>query len=270
MVTIIAHRGARSLAPENTLAAARKAHSLGADMWESDVAVTADDQLVLMHDDAMTRTTNVADIFPERVPAAFSTYSLAEIRSLDAGSWFERDDPFQQVAAGAVDRQELAGYAGEKVPTLREAFELTLELDWFLNLELKAQPVPKDDFDVVGAVLELADEVGIGPDHLLFSSAGISWLKTLKRRQPEFEVQAILGLFPEDPMDFTDLFFDTFNPRLTRVSVDRLERQVELGLKLNPYTVNDDEMIARLIGIGVAGLITDFPQRCPREPLINS
>jgi len=264
MVTVIAHRGARSLAPENTLAAARIAHGLGADLWETDVAVTADDQLVLMHDDAMTRTTNVADIFPERVPAAFSTYSLAEIRSLDAGSWFERDDPFGQVAAGAVDRQELTRYVGEKVPMLREAFELTLELEWFLNLELKAQPIPQNDFDLVSAVLDLADEVKIGPDNLLFSSARFSWLKTLKQRRPEFEVQAILGLFPEDPMDFTDPFFDTFNPRHTRVSVDQLKRQVDLGLKLNPYSVNDDEMIASLIEIGVAGLITDFPQRVPR------
>ncbi len=264
MVTVIAHRGARSLAPENTLAAARKAHGLGADLWETDVAVTADDQLVLMHDDAMTRTTNVSDIFPERVPAPFSTYSLAEIRSLDAGSWFGRDDPFGQVAAGAVDRRELAGFAGEKVPTLQEAFELTLGLDWFLNLELKAQPTPKDDFDLVGAVLDLADEVNIGPDHLLFSSARFSWLKTLKQRRPDFEVQAILGLFDEDPMDFSDPFFDTFNPRLSRVSVDQLKRQVELGLRLNPFSVNDDEMIASLIEIGVAGLITDFPQRVPR------
>ena len=263
MVTIIAHRGARSLAPENTLAAARKAHSLGADLWETDVAVTADDELVLMHDDAMIRTTNVADIFPERVPAAFSTYRLAEIRSLDAGSWFERDDPFGQVAAGAVEPRELALYAGEKVPTLREAFELTLELDWFLNLELKAQPSPKNDFDLVGAVLKLADEVKIGAGHLLFSSAELSWLKTLKKRRPEFEVQAILGLFPEDSMDFTDPFFDTFNPRLTRLSIDQIKTQVELGRKLNPFTVNDDEMIARLIEIGVAGLITDFPQRVP-------
>ena len=264
MVTVIAHRGARSLAPENTLAAARKAHRLGADLWETDVAVTADDQLVLMHDDAMIRTTNVSDIFPERVPAAFSTYSLAEIRSLDAGSWFERDDPFGQVAAGAVGRQELARYAGEKVPTLREAFELTLVLDWFLNLELKAQPLPKNDFDLVDAVLNLADEVSIGPDHLLFSSARFSWLKTLKQRRPDFEVQAILGLFPEDPMDFTDPFFDTFNPRYTRLSVDQLKRQVDLGLKLNPFTVNDDKMIASLIEVGVAGLITDFPQRVPK------
>ena len=263
MVTVIAHRGARSLAPENTLVAARKAHALGADFWETDVAVTADDELVLMHDDAMTRTTNVSDIFPERVAAAFSTYSLAEIRSLDAGSWFERDDPFGQVAAGAIDRQELAGYAGEKVPTLREAFELTLELDWFLNLELKAQPSPKNDFDLVSAVLSLVDEVKTGADHLLFSSARLAWLKTLKQRRPDFEVQAILGLFPEDPMDFSDPFFDTFNPRLSRVSVDQIKRQVDLGLKLNPFSVNDDEMIARLIEIGVAGLITDFPQRVP-------
>ncbi len=50
---------------------------------------------------------------------------------------------------------------------------------------------------------------------------------------------------------------------LTRLSVDQLKRQVDLGLKINPYSVNDDEMIARLIKIGVAGLITDFPQRFP-------
>jgi glycerophosphoryl diester phosphodiesterase len=150
------------------------------------------------------------------------------------------------------------------VPTLREAFELTLELDWFLNLELKTQPIPKIDFDVVSAVLELADEVKIGPHHLLFSSARLAWLKTLKQRRPEFEVQAILGLFAEDPMDFSDPFFETFNPRITRISVDQLKSQVNLGLKLNPYSVNDDEMIASLIEIGVAGLITDFPQRVSR------
>lgn len=264
MVTVIAHRGARSLAPENTLAAARKAHALGAHLWETDVAVTADDQLILMHDDSMTRTTNVAERFPGRVPAAFSNYSLAEIRSLDAGSWFERDDPFGQIASGAVSHEELAGYAGEKVPTLREAYELTLELDWYLNLELKAQPAPNQNFDVVAAVLALADEVGIGPDHLLFSSARLEWLKTLKQQRPEFSVQAILGLFPQDPMDFSDPFFDTFNPRHTRLTLDEFETQIQRGLKLNPYTVNDNEQIARLIQAGVTGLITDFPQRILR------
>ncbi len=261
MVAIIAHRGARSLAPENTLAAARKAHAVGADLWETDTAITADDQIVLMHDDAMTRTTDVAAKFPDRVPAPFTTYTLAEIRTLDAGSFFERDDPFGQVAAGAVAPEELASYRGEKVPTLREAFELTLELDWFLNLELKAQAKPKDTFDVVGAVLALVDEVGIGPDHLLFSSARHAWLKTLKARRPEFTVQAILGLFPEDPIDFGDPFFDTFNPRITRVSLEQIEEQLARGTRLNPYTVNEPDEMERLGRMGITGLITDFPQR---------
>ena len=64
----IAHRGARSLAPENTLAAARKALGCGADMWELDVGMTADGVLILIHDNTLTRTSNVLEIFPERTP----------------------------------------------------------------------------------------------------------------------------------------------------------------------------------------------------------
>lgn len=263
-VAVIAHGGASSLAPENTLAAARKAHALGADVWETDTAITADGQVVLMHDDAMMRTTDVADRFPDRVPAPFSTYTLAEIRALDAGSWFERADPFGQVAAGAVTAGELASYRGEKVPMLREALELTLELDWRMNLELKAQPKPHDTFDVVSAVLRLVHEVGIGPDHLLFSSARHEWLKALTARRPEFEVQAILGLFPEDPIDFSDPFFGTFNPRITRVSLDELREVLARGIRVNPYTPNEPEEIAELMAIGVTGIITDFPQRGAR------
>ena len=142
--------------------------------------------------------------------------------------------------------------------------ELTLELDWFVNLELKAQPAPKNSFNVVSVVLTLADDVGIGPDHLLFSSAQHGWLKTLKQRRPDFEVQAIVGLFPEDPIDFSDSFFDTFNPRITRLPIEQIETQLDLGMNLNPYTVNDQETISRLVEIGVTGLITDFPQRGAR------
>ncbi|MCB0907467.1 MAG: hypothetical protein KDB63_10170 [Nocardioidaceae bacterium] len=261
MVSIIAHRGARSLAPENTLAAARKAHELGADLWETDTAITADGQIVLMHDDAMMRTTDVADKFPDRVPAAFSTYTLAEIRTLDAGSWFERDDPFGQVAAGEVTAAELASYVGEKVPTLREAFELTLDLDWRLDLELKTQPAPRDTFDLVGAVLTLADEVGIGPDHLIFSSSRTEWLTAIAAQRPEFDLQVVLGLFPADPIDFSDTRFTTFNPRMTRVTVDELREVLARGLKVNPYQPNDPDEIAQLIEIGITGIITDFPQR---------
>ncbi len=173
-------------------------------------------------------------------------------------------DPFGQVAAGAVTAAELASYRGEKVPTLREAFELTLELGWRMNLELKAQPKPNDTWNLVGTVLDLVDDVGIGPDHLVFSSARHEWLKALTARRPEFEVQAVLGLFPEDPIDFSDPCFGTFNPRITRVSVDELREVLARGIKVNPYTPNEPEQIAELMAIGVTGIITDFPQRGAR------
>lgn len=62
-VEIIAHRGARSLAPENTLAAARLAHKLGAHRWETDAVLTRDGQLVLFHDESLARCTNAAQVF---------------------------------------------------------------------------------------------------------------------------------------------------------------------------------------------------------------
>jgi len=264
LVTIIAHGGARSLAPENTLVAARKAYALGADFWETDAAITADGHVVLMHDDAMMRTTDVVERFPGRVPAPFSTYTLAEVRTLDAGSWFEHEDPFGQIAAGAVTPDEMAMFRGEKVPTLREAFDLTLELNWRMNLELKAQPRPNDGVDLVAAVLDVVREVGIGPEHLVFSSARHEWLKALAARRPEFEVQAILGLFPQDPIDFSDPFFSSFNPRITRVSVHELREVLARGTRVNPYTPNEPQEIAELVAIGVTGIITDFPQRGAR------
>ncbi|MEM5790386.1 MAG: glycerophosphodiester phosphodiesterase family protein, partial [Syntrophobacteraceae bacterium] len=64
----IAHRGARSLAPENTLAAARKALMLGAHMWELDVRLSRDGHLVVIHDATLDRTSNAAELFPDRAP----------------------------------------------------------------------------------------------------------------------------------------------------------------------------------------------------------
>ena len=114
---------------------------------------------------------------------------------------------------------------------------------------------------MVSAVLAIVDDVGIGPDHLVFSSSRHEWLKALAARRPEFELQAILGLFPEDPIDFSDPFFAAFNPRITRVTVDELCEVLARGIEVNPYTPNEPEQIAELMAIGITGIITDFPQR---------
>ena len=114
---LVAHRGASAYAPEHTLDAYRLAIEQGADFVEQDLAVTKDGVLVCIHDLTLDRTTNVEEIFPARfsedanaaVPARrwlVGDFTLAEIKQLDAGSWF---DP---------------RFAGARIPTFQEAIEL--------------------------------------------------------------------------------------------------------------------------------------------------
>ncbi len=109
---LVAHRGASAYAPEHTLAAYRLAVMQGADYVEQDLAVTRDGVLICLHDESLERTTNVEEVFPDRatIDAASGRrrwlaidFTLAEIKRLDAGSWFD------------------ARFAGERVPSWEEA-----------------------------------------------------------------------------------------------------------------------------------------------------
>ncbi|HEX7282333.1 MAG TPA: glycerophosphodiester phosphodiesterase family protein [Vicinamibacterales bacterium] len=115
--TNVAHRGASAYAPEHTLAAYKLAIEMGSDYVEQDLAVTRDGVLICLHDATLERTTNVEELFPDRVSTAniegterrawvANDFTLAEIKTLDAGSWFN------------------SKFAGEKVPTFDEAVAL--------------------------------------------------------------------------------------------------------------------------------------------------
>src|SRR5687767_6063640 len=115
--TVVAHRGASAYAPEHTLAAYKLAIEMGADYVEQDLGVTKDGVLICLHDGSLERTTNVEQLFPDRVSTQTiegktrrawlaNDFTLAEIKSLDAGSWF---DP---------------KFKAEKVPTFDEAVGL--------------------------------------------------------------------------------------------------------------------------------------------------
>jgi glycerophosphoryl diester phosphodiesterase len=133
----IAHRGARSLAPENTLAAARKALQCGADAWECDVALTADGEPVILHDDTLRRTSNASSVYPNRKPWKLQAFTLAELKKLDFGSWFITTDPFKQIKTGQIQPDELQKFVGEPLITLSEALLFTKENNWQINVEIK-------------------------------------------------------------------------------------------------------------------------------------
>lgn len=267
MVVNIAHRGARSLAPENTLAAARKALEIGADRWEADVGVTSDGDLILFHDDSLARTTNATARFPDRAPWTFTTFTLAEIRLLDAGSWFAEIDPFGQIAAGAVTPDQQAAYRGEKVPILREALLFTRDAGWRVNLELKRLPPPLARFPVVERVLALVDELEMPLHQVILSSFNHDWLRQAQALRPDIEVQALIGYSFTEPLDWGDLSFATYNARSTLITEEKIREVTAQGIAVNLFTVNEEDDMRRFIAAGVTGLFTDFPQKLAALPL---
>jgi len=95
--TVVAHRGARGLAPESTQLAYELARDLGADYLEGDVQQTKDGVLVIRHDADLKRTTNVAKVYPQRADAPVSAFTFAELQKLDASGWFSNKVPTQRI-----------------------------------------------------------------------------------------------------------------------------------------------------------------------------
>lgn len=262
MTRIIAHRGARSLAPENTLAAARAALKTGADLWETDVTVTGDGELVLLHDETLTRTTDARERFPDREPWHCFSFTLDEIRSLDAGSWFIRDDPFGRIAAGEIGEDELTAYRGERIPTLHEALRVTRETSFPVNLELKRLSPPLERFSLVERVLAMIDALAIDYGLVIISSFHHAWLREVQTRNPSIAIQALIGDSETGPPNWGgELEFGTYNVLSTLVNEEQVRLAKQKGISLNIFTVNKAEEMLRFSRAGAAGLFTDFPQR---------
>ena len=118
-VILAAHRGDRKNAPENTMPAFEKSLAFGADMIETDVRMTKDGELILMHDRSTLRTTGYEGFTNEM--------TLEEIKALDAGGWFSED------------------YKGTQVPTVKEFIALIQDSDMLVNWELKDYPAELGD-----------------------------------------------------------------------------------------------------------------------------
>lgn len=256
----IAHRGARSLAPENTIAAAKKAFAVGADMWELDTGLTADGELIIMHDDTLARTTNVAQVFPEKTKALLHEFTWDEIRQLEAGSHYVENDPFGQIASGAVSLTELAGFSKEPIPTLEQALIFTKDNHWKVNVEIKSIAATRKDPTIVERTVALIKSMNMQAD-VIISSFNHDYLRMAKQLAPEIATGWLttIGL-KLDRQKVRSADSQAYHPSLVGLTSGKVQFFQAQGIDVNVWTVNQESDMIKFINWKVNGIITDFPQ----------
>jgi len=227
------HRGALEAAPENTLSSFRTAVEIGASGVELDVMLSADGELVVIHDYSLDRTTDGT--------GPVKDYPLAELKELDAGHWFSGD------------------FSGERIPTLQEVIE-ALDPSVFLNIEIKSESMASDGLEkaVVQAIAEndLYDRVIVSS----FNPVSLIRVKSADKNidvgliyAPDLEIYLRKGWFI--PL----LRPEALHPRHDMVDEDYMTRARKKGFKVVVWTVNEVEEMERLVNLGVDGIITNRP-----------
>lgn len=245
---VIGHRGSSAVAPENTIAAFRRAITDGADGFEFDVRLARDGVPVVIHDATLQRTAQMSGVV--------SDFTSAELKQVDVGSWFNHEHP-------DVARLE---YAKETVPTLEQVFDLTAGAGAILYLEMKS-----DEHQVAAlaaAVVNLLQKYSPA-DRVIVESFNLAALKAVKRLSTDIRTAAL------------------FEPRLERpIFLLRKMRTVELALRAGAseialhhslaagrvinkaadsrlpvvvWTVDNPTWLKRARSLGIHALITNDP-----------
>lgn len=256
---VIAHRGARGHAPENTLEAAALGYAVGADLWELDVNYSSDGQLIVMHDDTLVRTTNVQHLFPSRPSYRVCDFTLDELKTLDAGSWYAERDPFGRIAAGDVTEP----CTGLRVPTLEEALKLTQKLDWAVNVEIKDHAHLIGHTTVTEAVVTLIHRLDM-VERVILSSFQHQYLRESRVLLPALPTGALVETVrPSEPVALCrELGVVAYHPDRLILTPGDIAALREAEIAVNVWTVNDMDEARRLINEGATGIITDFPAAC--------
>ncbi|WP_034518746.1 glycerophosphodiester phosphodiesterase [Actinomadura sp. WAC 06369] len=237
----VAHRGASGAAPENTLAAFRAAARMGADMVEVDVQETKDHALVLLHDSTLARTTDVEDVFPERKPWKVSDFTLAEVKRLDAGSWFGKR------------------YAGERVPTLTEAMREMRGSGLGMLVELK-DPAKYPGVERRVAEALRADAYWTSPDPRRLVVQSFDWasVRRFDAIMPGAST-ALIGRPKASALRGHAAYADQVNPDHRDLTAAYVDKVHAAGMDVLTWTVNDAKGMRKALGLGVDGVITDRP-----------
>ncbi|MFE1951581.1 MULTISPECIES: glycerophosphodiester phosphodiesterase [Streptomyces] len=245
---VIAHRGASAYAPENTLEAVDKADELGISWVENDVQRTKDGALVVIHDNTLSRTTNVEQVYPDRAPWNVRDFTAAEIAKLDAGSW------------------KGAQFAGARIPTLHQYLERVDRNHQRLLLEIKSPELYPGIEDQI--LRQLGRDGWLRHSRvkhrLIVQSFSADSVKTVHQRRPDIKT-GFLGTPAVADLPAYAKFADQINPSHTTISagyvdaVHALKGPHDKPLEVFTWTVNDTANAVKAIGFGVDGIITNNP-----------
>jgi glycerophosphoryl diester phosphodiesterase len=228
---IIAHRGASGHAPENTLAAFEQAVALGAQFIETDLHLTRDARFVAIHDKTLDRTTNGH--------GEVRNFTLAELRKLDAGMWFDRS------------------FMEQRIPTLEDVLAFALKHDVVFYLEIKYEAA-WGMHHALAAALQGTENAS----RTIVISFDPSTLASLRR----LNASIMMGLLVEEPkpgmvQEAVGAGARQICPRWDLVTRELVEEAHRSDLHVVTWTVNEADKMRTAIEVGVDGIMTDVPDR---------
>jgi len=230
-VRVVAHRGASGYAPENTMAAFHRAVELGASFIETDLQLSRDARFVALHDTSLNRTTNGRENVHD--------FTLAELQRLDAGSWFSPE------------------FAGERIPTLEEILRFAREADVVFYLEVKLSGVWGTEHALVAALTE-AEML----QRIVVLSFDLATLLELRKRNPALLTGYLVDWpYPDMLERAVRAGARQLAPRADLLTPALIEQARGADLQVVTWTVNEPAQMRHLAGLGVHGIMTDYPDR---------
>ncbi|MCM3743756.1 glycerophosphodiester phosphodiesterase [Sporosarcina luteola] len=230
---IFAHRGASGDFPENTFAAFMEAARLPVFGVEFDVHMTADGELVVIHDELIDRTSDGTGYVKDM--------SLAELKKHDFGNWFSPD------------------FQGETIPTLADVLDVFDSTHHKLNIEIKSDIFPYEG--MVKKVLDVIESRQL-ESRVIISSFDHSAIQAVAKLNPRVETAALFMEVLVNPLDYlrkipADALHLLF-PAALRLSMAEV---ITSGMPVRTFTVNDETHAKTLKQAGVQAIFTDYPEK---------
>lgn len=236
MTLIFAHRGSAGTHPENTMSAFKEAARVGADGIETDVQLSKDGEVVIIHDEKLDRTTNVSGYVKD--------WTLKELKTLNASATHK------------------GNFGEEKIPTLEELFIWLNDNQLFCNIELKNTVFlyPGLEEKVIRLIRTYEME-----ERIILSSFNHYSLVNCHRLAPELETAPLYrdGLYM--PWIYAKAIGGSaIHPNIRAAPDALIQSSVSMGVPVRPYTINEETEMKRLFKLGCSGIITDFPKAAVR------